>query len=354
MFNKLDYYTLKDNQYICNKCNHSLKHNLESHAFSCTGKGPKRKIYFNPSEELKNQYIVDGKQWICKKCELEIKSAREKHASSCDGRGKRRNFDLNKINIQIKEGELCSFGCGKPATHYFKSSMNFSCSSNANSCEANRQKNSQAKKGINPWEGKEHPRGAIGMTPWNKGMTKKDDFRIQEGSNKAKKSLINYYKINGTHQHTEATKQKMSQDMKSRYASGWETVCGRAKKYDHISPIAGKIKVDGTWELTVAQFMDKVGIQWQRNKKRFNYTHLNGNDATYLPDFYLPTINIYLEVKGYQTELDLKKWSEFKPKLYVIKKPIIEQLRKWLKENSAITETQFLDYLDKQVIKINC
>jgi hypothetical protein len=354
MFNRLDYYTLKDNQYICNKCNHSLANNFEVHILSCNGTGPRRKIKPVYTEELKQKYLIQNNKWYCIKCELEIKSSRQKHANSCDGRGKRRDFDLNKVTNQIKEGQLCSFGCGKPAKHYFKSSMNFGCSSNVNACEAKRQKNSQAKKGINPFEGKEHPKGAIGHIPWNKGLTKKDDNRIENASQKAQASLITYYQINGSRQHTPEAKQKISNDMKARYASGWETVCGRAKKYDYLSPIAGKIKVDGTWELTTAQILDKIGIQWVRNKKRFDYIHLNGNEATYLPDFYLPGIDTYLEIKGFQTELDLKKWAEFKPKLYVLKKPIIMQFRKWLKEDAILSETEFLNYLNQEVIKINC
>lgn len=354
MFNRLDYYTLKDNQYICNKCNHSLKFNFETHALSCNGRGPKRKTYFNPSEELKEKYIIDGKVWICKKCNLSIANKRELHSNNCDGRGKWRQFDLNKVSTQIQEGQLCSFGCGKAAIHYFKSSKNFCCSTNSATCEANKKKNSEAKKGINPWEGKVHPRPSLGKSSWNKGLTAATDQRIAKSSQKAQASLINYYKINPPKLHTPEAKQKISNDMKARYASGWETVCGRAKKYDYVSPIAGKIKVDGTWELTTAQLLDKIGIQWVRNKKRFDYIHLNGNEATYLPDFYLPGIDTYLEIKGFQTELDLKKWAEFKPKLYVLKKPIIMQFRKWLKEDAILSETEFLNYLNQEVIKINC
>ena len=354
MFNKLDYYTIKDNQYICNTCKHSLKNNLEAHALSCNGKGPKRKIKSIYSDELKERYIINGKVWICKKCDLSIANKRELHSNNCDGSGKWRQFDLNKVSIQIQEGQLCSFGCGKKAKHYFKSSKNFCCSTNSATCEANKKKNSEAKKGVNPWEGKVHPRPSLGKSSWNKGLTAISDERIAQSSQKARQSLINYYKINPPKLHTQETKDKIAANINARYASGWETVCGRAKKYDYLSPIAGQIKVDGTWELTIAQILDKIGIQWQRNKKRFDYIHLNGNEATYLPDFYIPSIDTFLEIKGYQTSLDERKWEQFKPKLFVIKKAIIFEFRKWLKEDRMISEKEFLDYLDKEVIKINC
>ena len=32
-----------------------------------------------------------------------------------------------------------------------------------------------------------------------------------------------------------------------RYSNGWEVHCGRSLKYDYVSPVAGKIKVD--WEI---------------------------------------------------------------------------------------------------------
>jgi hypothetical protein len=126
--------------------------------------------------------------------------------------------------------------------------------------------------------------------------------------------------------HSSATKEKMSNSKKELYASGWEPVCGRSKKYKHISPIAGEILVDGTWELKVAQHLDSLGVKWNRNRIRFNYTRPDGKAATYQPDFYVHDWSSFLEVKGYETELDRCKWSQFSEPLIIWRKKEIKDL----------------------------
>ena len=88
-----------------------------------------------------------------------------------------------------------------------------------------------------------------GNIAWNRGLTKETDKRVYNNTLKLKE----YINKNGSwwlnKKHTEETKNKMSVIKKELYKSGWECVAGRCKKYDYISPIAGKIKVDGTWDM---------------------------------------------------------------------------------------------------------
>ena len=94
----------------------------------------------------------------------------------------------------------------------------------------------------------------------------------------------------------------MSESRKKLYASGWEPTCGRCKKYDYFSPIAGHIKLDGKWELATAKYLDSIGVNWIRNRKRFNYIKPDGKESTYQPDFYVTDWTTYIEVKGYETD----------------------------------------------------
>ncbi len=126
-------------------------------------------------------------------------------------------------------------------------------------------------------------------------------------------------------------------EMHKRYASGWQPTCGRCKKLDYDSLVAGKVKVDGTWELKVAKFLDKIGSNWIRNTKRFKYVNLKGKISTYCPDFYLIDLDTYIEVKGYETDLDRCKWSQFKEKLVVLKKKEINNLTGELIESGKIS-----------------
>lgn len=120
---------------------------------------------------------------------------------------------------------------------------------------------------------------------------------------------------------------RLSENIKDRYAAGWMPKAGRCKKFEYNSPIAGQVLLDGTWELRVAKWLDCQGLNWRRNTQRFKYFNLKGIESHYTPDFYIEEWKSYLEVKGYETELDRCKWSQFSKPLIVWKAEQINQLR---------------------------
>lgn len=115
-----------------------------------------------------------------------------------------------------------------------------------------------------------------------------------------------------------------SDEMKIRYSKGWESKAGRTKKIHYKSNIAGEVLLDGTWELKVAMFFDQNDIKWERNKKRFLYKDKD-KERTYCPDFFLVDSNLYVEVKGYVTELDKIKWQQFTEKLEIWNKSVLKE-----------------------------
>lgn len=122
-------------------------------------------------------------------------------------------------------------------------------------------------------------------------------------------------------------KQKLSKRIKERYEKGWMPKAGRCKKIEYYSKIAGKVFLDGGWELLVAKYFDGKNILWRRNKIKFPYINLKNKPSYYTPDFYLPDYKIYLEIKGYETELDRCKWKQFPFDLKVWKKNIIKKIK---------------------------
>lgn len=46
----------------------------------------------------------------------------------------------------------------------------------------------------------------------------------------------------------------------------------------------------------------------------------------YTPDFYLPDLDLYIEVKGYETDKDRSKWSQFTNNLEVWNKSKLIEL----------------------------
>lgn len=86
------------------------------------------------------------------------------------------------------------------------------------------------------------------------------------------------------------------------------------------------MKFQGNWELDFYKWCQSKNILCIRNIQGFEYIW-NGK-RTYYPDFYIPSLDLYVEVKGYETERDKSKWSCFPNKLYVIKKTEIIAIRK--------------------------
>lgn len=162
---------------------------------------------------------------------------------------------------------------------------------------------------------------------WNKGLTKENNKSLKKMSNTLKEGyesgrIKNVWK-NRTHD--KSAREKIRKSINERYANGWEVKCGRAKKYTYESPIAGKVKVDGTWELSVCKYLDNMKLQWKRNKTRFKYINLKNKESTYCPDFWVEDWKSYIEVKGYKTELDECKWKQFPAKLLIWDKKVLKE-----------------------------
>lgn len=82
-----------------------------------------------------------------------------------------------------------------------------------------------------------------------------------------------------------------------------------------------------TWEIKYAKYLDKLGVKWQYESKRFNLGNL-----TYLPDFYLPEKNLYVEIKGYMSPGAYKRIKKFikqfpEEKLIILKEKELKKLK---------------------------
>jgi very-short-patch-repair endonuclease len=54
--------------------------------------------------------------------------------------------------------------------------------------------------------------------------------------------------------------------------------------------------------------LDREGVRWERNRQAFPY-NFNGVMRNYFPDFYLPDVNLLIEVKGRVYPQDTAKWA---------------------------------------------
>lgn len=128
--------------------------------------------------------------------------------------------------------------------------------------------------------------------------------------------------------HTEESKQKISSSMKRVVRERPESysasnVNGRVKKVEYNGII-----FDSSWEVIVAKFLDDNNIIWERPKNGFEYIWENGTHL-YYPDFYIPSMDLYIEVKGYKRSRDEYKWKSVS-NLIVIKRKEINAINKGL------------------------
>lgn len=218
----------------------------------------------------------------------------------------------------------CKYGCGQEAKFQLKSGEHI-CSKSPASCPIIKRRSSAGLK--KSWKKRECY--LKGKPAWNKGLTKENDERVLQCTKKIKEAFKNGANQGWTsnHKHSEKTKELIRKKILQRYENGWEVKCGRALKYIYESVIAGKVKVDGKWELAVAKYFDSKNLNWTRNKKRFKYINLEGKISTYCPDFWVEDWKTYVEVKGYETELDRCKWSQFIEPLQIWDSSILIKLK---------------------------
>lgn len=121
------------------------------------------------------------------------------------------------------------------------------------------------------------------------------------------------------------TKKKISNQVVSR-SSEWnkengkrisETVNEKVTNGSWHTSLAKHIHIDyngvdmhGNWELKYAIYLDASDIKWIKCKDSFPYEYKE-TLRKYTPDFYLIDTDEYIEIKGYKTEKDDAKWSQF-------------------------------------------
>lgn len=228
------------------------------------------------------------------------------------------------------ENKLCDYGCGLDARFQLKNGKQC-CSKSQNSCPQNRKKNSDSVKLL--YKNGRKSAFLNKSYSWNKGK-RISDLLGEERSKEIFKKVISTKRANGnisswskmTKDQKDSFKEQRKKEMNERYAKGWESKAGRCKKYTYLRKDNIEIKVDGTWELLTAFYLDIKGLNWDRNKKRFLYfNEIKQKESFYTPDFYLIDSDSYIEVKGYFDKLSECKLKQFTNKIEIFKKEKIKE-----------------------------
>tara|TARA_Y100000310_G_scaffold156644_1_gene156068 strand:- start:12071 stop:12469 length:399 start_codon:yes stop_codon:yes gene_type:complete len=84
-----------------------------------------------------------------------------------------------------------------------------------------------------------------------------------------------------------------------------------SKRSDYITVDGETVSMDSSWEVACAQRLDELGIRWIRNPSiKLKYTTRGRRARNYIPDFYLPDHDVYIEVKGYWTDAARHKMKD--------------------------------------------
>lgn len=86
--------------------------------------------------------------------------------------------------------------------------------------------------------------------------------------------------------------------------------CGGETNYKRF--VYRNIKMDSSWEVAIAEYLDEKHIKWERDRKHvFFWTDKTGKKRRYYPDFWIPEFNCYLDPKNaYKLEQDLFKLTQ--------------------------------------------
>ena len=227
---------------------------------------------------------------FCPKCGREIsKSNITKHEKSCNG------VIHTPKYVLTHDGLDCQF-CGKTCKNR-NSLCNHErlCSANPN-----RQTNGSGLEKFN------RERENNNVVSWNKGLTKDTDERVAAYGEKISQNI----RTNGAYFTgkclSEEHRQKISNTVKNKVLNNeWHVSLARKMHHNYKGA-----DLHGTWELAYAKWLDSQNILWERTKTKFPYVYKD-KLRHYTPDFYLPTEDIYIEIKGYSTKKDEAKWSQF-------------------------------------------
>jgi hypothetical protein len=116
--------------------------------------------------------------------------------------------------------------------------------------------------------------------------------------------------------HSDAMKRAVLENPESYSSSNR----GRTKQI-----IIDGIKLQGQWEVDFYNWAKSFGLNPVRPTIGFKYIWKGAR--TYYPDFYIKSLDLYVEVKGYETDRDRAKWDQFPKKLSIVKSDTIKQIR---------------------------
>jgi len=257
-----------------------------SHITNCPSNPKRKQILENISNSLKGKRRAKK---VCDKCNKEISSSNfDRHYSKC-------GLDKgDKILLQEKWlNDSGKYNCPYCSKEFSKKGI------------CNHIFLQHTDKGKKYKENKFSDDNIKFKMAWSRGLTKETDDRVKKAA-KQQKEFYSTGKI--THPFlgrklTPEHKEKLSVAQSNLIEAGeGSNNFKHVKYYKNRNIIGEEYSIRGGYELKISNWLNKKGILWIKGNN-FKY-NINGVEKTYIPDFYLPEFDYYLETKGYYPEKD--------------------------------------------------
>ena len=135
----------------------------------------------------------------------------------------------------------------------------------------------------------EHPRGMLGKHHTQEAKEKMSAFHIARAAN------MTYEEKHEIAMKALETKKRTGTYMNTTSNAYSRTKSGKRKDLDDAF-------FRSAWEANIARILNYLNIEWEYEPKRFFFNGENLSVDSYQPDFYLPKLNKWIEVKGWMDE----------------------------------------------------
>jgi hypothetical protein len=143
----------------------------------------------------------------------------------------------------------------------------------------------------------------MGNPEWAKKIKKGTKGKINIGSKNAMKRPEVREKMKKSRRQwlsDPLVRQKMSETARKAWVDGkYDGVkVGQCKWFNNIRPDGSVVKLQGTWELAFAKWLDEQNIEYDTHKGRIGYNYTDGILRSYYPDFFVKTWDSFVEIKN--------------------------------------------------------
>lgn len=134
-----------------------------------------------------------------------------------------------------------------------------------------------------------HPRGMLGKISHKRGHTKNSLDSIKKQSNTLKQNITSGKIIPHRTKLTDSQKEHLSILACTRLA--------KHSKYSKNVEYKPGIILESSYEVRTAEILDYLGVEWIKVRQGYVWDD-HGKRRRYVPDFYLPSQNIFLDPKN--------------------------------------------------------